>query len=162
MSTCKPIFIHKNTKGFMGQIYSCSTKWVQNVLVILNIYGARAISQLLCDSAKALNLSHVKWKLVEVDQYPLIKISKALWDYNIHTLLDGDTCCDNSPFFGAKSIFLLSCVTPDTEYESREIKMRTSQPIFTHKNILKYLWENDIYTIQNGKKYCGNYSYLWS
>ena len=25
----------------------------------------------------------------------------------------------------------------------------------------KVLWKNDIHNLQNGRKYCGNYPYLW-
>ena len=40
--------------------------------------------------------------------------------------------------------------------------MSTSQLIFTNTNISKDLWDNDIHTIQNGRKYWGHSSYLWS
>ena len=35
---------------------------------------------------KTLNLSHVKWKWVYLEQYSPIKTLKALWENNIHTL----------------------------------------------------------------------------
>ena len=48
--------------------------------------------------------------------------------------------------YGAKSIFMLFYDDQDTESELCGIKMSTFQLIFTHKNILKALWDNDIHT----------------
>ena len=39
----------KNTKGPMGQQYPSSTIWEREVVVILNIYGARSIFLIFCD-----------------------------------------------------------------------------------------------------------------
>ena len=53
-----PILNHKNNmKGPMGQLYPYSTKWVKCFLVILRIYGARAIFYYLVITKK-LNISH--------------------------------------------------------------------------------------------------------
>ena len=54
--------------------------------------------------------------------------------------------------YGARAIFLLFCDHTDTESESREIQMSISQPIFTNTNISKALWDNDINTVQDGRK----------
>ena len=48
---------------------------------------------------------------------------------------------------GARAIFLLFCDHQDTESESCEMEISISEPIFTHKNISKALWENGIHTI---------------
>ena len=53
---------------------------------------------------------------------------------------------------GARAIFLLFCDHTDTESESREIEVRISQSIFTHKNISKSLCDNAFNTIQDGRK----------
>ena len=63
--------------------------------------------------------------------------------------------------YGARAVFLIFCVHQDTESDSCEIEMSTSQPIFTHKNISKALWENISILYKMGGKYCGSYSYLW-
>ena len=54
------------------------------------------------------------------------------WEQNIVSIIH---------IYGARAIFLLFCDHQDTESESREVEMRISQPIFTHKNISKYLWK---------------------
>ena len=43
-----PIFLQKNIKGSMGKQYSYFTRWVKETVIIVHIYGARAISLLLC------------------------------------------------------------------------------------------------------------------
>ena len=50
MSTFQLIFTHKNTKGSMGQLYTYSTIWEKNVVLILHIHGARDVFLLFCDS----------------------------------------------------------------------------------------------------------------
>ena len=87
-----PIFTQKNIKGTMGKYYLYSTRWGQNVVITLHIYGARVIFLLFCD----------------------------------HT---------------------------DTEPESREIEMIISQPIFTHTNIWKALWDNAINNLQDSRNF---------
>ena len=54
--------------------------------------------------------------------------------------------------YGARAIFLLFCDHTYTESESQEIEMSISQPIFTHKNISKAIWDNAINTVQDGRK----------
>ena len=48
-----------------------------------------------------------------------------------------------------RGIFLLFYDDQDTASDQWEIKMITFQVIFTHKNISKALWNNDIHTLQN-------------
>ena len=38
-----PIFARKNIKGYMVQLYTYYTIWEKNIVVIIHIYGARAI-----------------------------------------------------------------------------------------------------------------------
>ena len=75
------------------------------------------------------------------------------WEQNIVVILN---------IYGARSMFLLFCDHQDTEYESCGIYMSISQPIFTYNKISNYIWNNNIYSVQYGRKYCGNYSYSWS
>ena len=53
--------------------------------------------------------------------------------------------------YEARAIFLLFYDDQDTESEYQGIEMSTSQLIFTHNNIPKALWDNDIHTLQNGR-----------
>ena len=48
-----------------------------------------------------------------------------------------------------RGILLLFYDDQDTASDQWEIKMITFQVIFTHKNISKALWNNDIHTLQN-------------
>ena len=54
--------------------------------------------------------------------------------------------------YGARGIFLLFYDDQDTTSEYWEIEMSTSQLIFTHKNISKALWDNNMHTLKNGRK----------
>ena len=45
-----PIFTHKNIKGYVGEWYTYSIIWEQNILAIIHIYGARDIFLLFCDN----------------------------------------------------------------------------------------------------------------
>ena len=50
MSISQLLFTHKNIpKGSMGQLYPHSTKWEKYIVVILHIYGAKAILILFYD-----------------------------------------------------------------------------------------------------------------
>ena len=80
-----PILTHKNTKGSIGKWYSYSTKWVK-IMWQLFIFMELDPFPYYFGVTKTMNLSHKKWKLVYMDQYSHIKISKALWDNNTHTL----------------------------------------------------------------------------
>ena len=44
-----PVLTHKIIKGYIGQLYSYSTKWDKNVVVILCIYGDIPILLIICD-----------------------------------------------------------------------------------------------------------------
>ena len=61
-----------------------------------------------------------------------------------------------------RAIFLLFYDDRDTLSTECEVEMSIFELIFTHKNIPKTLWDNDIHTLQNGRKNCDNSSYLWS
>ena len=52
----------------------------------------------------------------------------------------------------SRGIFLLCYGDKDTLCTEYEIQMTISQLIFTHKNISKAIWENDIPTLQIGRK----------
>ena len=49
VSVAGPIFTPKNIKGSMVQQYPFPTRWEKNIVVVLHIFGARAISLLFCD-----------------------------------------------------------------------------------------------------------------
>ena len=77
MSISQPIFTHKNIKGFSGTLVSILYKNVENIVVSIHIYGARAISYYFV-FPKTLNLSHEKWKLVYLDQCKHIKMKGSM------------------------------------------------------------------------------------
>ena len=54
--------------------------------------------------------------------------------------------------YGDRATSLLFCDHQDAEYESCEIQISISKPIFTKKYIPKALWENYIHTLQEGSK----------
>ena len=72
----------------MGQWYPYSTIWEINIVAILHIYGASAISLLLSDHQDTRPESCE----IEISIYqPIIahkKISNYLWEKGIHTLQD--------------------------------------------------------------------------
>ena len=84
----------------MGQRYPYTARWVKKIWSFFIFMKLEPFSYYFVIT-ETLNLSNYKWKLVQLDQYSTIKISKSLWD-------------------------------------------------------------NDIPNPQNGVKYCGSYSYLWS
>ena len=73
----------------MGQKYAYHTRWEKNIVVVLHNFGARAIFLLFCDHQDTDSEScEIKMSISE----PIFthkKISKALWDNSIHTILDG-------------------------------------------------------------------------
>ena len=105
----------------MGQKYLYPTIWEQNVVAILHIYRARAISLLFCDHQDTKSESQDK----EIDvprpifTHNNIKISNGqwypysiIWEQNIVVIIH---------IYGARAISLLFCDHQDTEYESCEI-----------------------------------------
>ena len=54
--------------------------------------------------------------------------------------------------YGAWVMFLLFWYHQDTESEYWEMKIGEAGLILTQKKILKALWDNYIYTIQDGRK----------
>ena len=47
MSIPQPIFTHKIIKGYMGQRFLYSTRWVKIIVVVIHVYGPLAIFLLL-------------------------------------------------------------------------------------------------------------------
>ena len=43
LSINQPIFTRKNIKGSTGKLYPYSTGWEKNIVVIIHVYGDRAI-----------------------------------------------------------------------------------------------------------------------
>ena len=68
----------------MRQRYPYYTIWEKNIVSIIHYYGARAIFLLLNDNQDTESQSQ-DIKLMYLDQYSPIKISKPLWDNDIHT-----------------------------------------------------------------------------
>ena len=54
--------------------------------------------------------------------------------------------------YGDRQLFDCFFYHQETESESCEIKMCISQPLLTHKQISKALWEKNIHTIKYGWK----------
>ena len=63
--------------------------------------------------------------------------------------------------YGGLAIFLIFCDHQDTASESQEMEICVGGPLLTQK-ISKALWYNNIHIPKYGRKYCGNYPYLWS
>ena len=61
--------------------------------------------------------------------------------------------------YGARAISYYFMMTK-TLYQSNGNKNILTN--IYYENISKALRDNDIHTLQNGRKYCGNSSYLWS
>ena len=101
----------------MGQLHPYSTIWEKNRVAILHIYGARAILLLFCD------LQDTEFELYEIEisiSQPIFihkKISKDLWDNDIHALQYGRKIVIIIHIYGALAIFLLFCNHQDTESE---------------------------------------------
>ena len=93
-----PIFTHKNTKGSMGQWYPYSTILEQNIVAIIHIYGARAISPLFCDN------QDTEYESCETEMsrsQPILnhkKIPKYLWNNDIHNIQYGRKNCGSSSY----------------------------------------------------------------
>ena len=83
-----PILTKKIIKVSMVKQYQNSTIWEINIVAILYIYGAIAISYHFIIT-KTQNLSHEKWKLMYLEIYSPIQLSKALWENDKYTLQNG-------------------------------------------------------------------------
>ena len=62
--------------------------------------------------------------------------------------------------FLARAIFLIICDHQDTKYEWWFIYINIKQPILT-KKIPKAIWYNNIHTLHDWWKCCGNSLYFW-
>ena len=65
-----------------------STIWVKNIVVIIHIYGARAVLQLFVIT-KTPNMNNVKYILARINQYTPWKMKSLYGEKYIPTLLDG-------------------------------------------------------------------------
>ena len=83
MNVYKPIFTHKNIKGSIGQQCTYSTRWQQNIVSVPYTYEARAI-YILFRYHQDTECDNMKWKLVQLDKYSPIKVSKGMWENDIH------------------------------------------------------------------------------
>ena len=68
----------------MAYQYTYYTRWEKNVVVILRIYGARAISLLFCNHQDTEPESQ-EMEIGAAGSISIHKISKPLWDNGIHT-----------------------------------------------------------------------------
>ena len=59
MGVAGSIFAQENIKGLMRKIYIYPTRWKKNVVLIIHIYGVKAIFSYFMIT-KILNLSHKK------------------------------------------------------------------------------------------------------
>ena len=121
-------------------------------MAIIHIYGARAILLLFYDhqdnESESTNINTEK-------------ISKTIWDNNIHTPQYGWKIVVVIHIHGARAIFLLFCDHQDTESESQGMETGVVGPICTYKYQIPH---GTMISIPHnmGEKYCGNYSYSWS
>ena len=65
------------------------------------------------------------------------------WEKNIVAIIH---------IYGATDIFLLFYDHQDIGSKPHEIEMSIYQPIFNHKKISKYPWDNGIHNLQYGRK----------
>ena len=127
-------------------------KMGEKIVVILHIYGARAISYYFLIT-QTLNLSNEKQKLVYLYQYPPIRNIKGYMGQKyLYSTIREKNIVVLIHIYGARSIFLLFCDHQDTESESRKTETSISQTTPTHKMILKALWDNSFHTLQYGRK----------
>ena len=81
-----PVIVEtKLSKGYMGKLYPNYTGWLKKLVVVLHIHGPRAIFILFCNYRVSESES---WDMKVVVAAPILigKISKALWDNDIHTV----------------------------------------------------------------------------
>ena len=87
------ILNNKNTKGYIGKLYTYSTIWEQNILANIHIYVARTIFLIFCDHQD----TESEISEIEMNIYQTIlthkNISRALWDNIMHTLQYGRENC---------------------------------------------------------------------
>ena len=84
---------------------------------------------------KTPNLSHVKYILVYINQYPPIKNTKgSLGHPDPYSIKWGGNIAVILHIYGARAISLLFCVHQDFESDSCEICISIYQPIFTQES----------------------------
>ena len=81
------IFTQKNVKVSLGKPYPYPKIWDKSIVVIIHLHGARAMFYYFMVT-KTPNLSHLKYKLVYLDQYPPRKYQRIYgcytrWEQNI-------------------------------------------------------------------------------
>ena len=87
---CSWTNIHpENIQGYTEQRYIYSTRWQKNIVVILHIYGARAILLLFCDHKDTESESREIGMSIYQTIFTHKTIPKALWYNNIHNLQTG-------------------------------------------------------------------------
>ena len=160
MNISKPIFTHKNIKGSTVQQYPYSTRWENFFVVILHIYGDRAIFLIFCDHQDTESglcemdmgvagpTSSQKEKKGSIgQQYPYF----TRWHKNIVDILH---CFGLEPFFWyyvfTKTLNLIR-VKYILTYLNQYLPVKISRIYGTTISIL----------YKTGEKYYGNYSYLW-
>ena len=128
------ILTGKEVKGSIVQQYLYYTGWEKHIVVTIHIYVARAISEYWVIT-KTLNFINEKWRMVELDQYspktnqPPYRKTVSI-PYNM-----GEKCSCNYSYLFSWSHFLPCCYYKDIEYESDDIGIGVSEPVFTQKNI---------------------------
>ena len=147
----------------MGLQYPYSAVWVKNIVVVIHIYWSRSSLLLFYDN-QYLNISHIKWKWVYLNLYSPRenrKVSMRQW-HPYSTRWEKNIVAVHR-IYAARAILILFYYHKDNESESCELDMSISQTIFTHKNISKALWDNNIHNLQYGWRiYCGNSYYVFT
>ena len=91
------------------------------------------------------------------------KIFKRLYETKISTLYKmGENILAVILFWRARDIFLLFGDHHDTEYEKCKIYVSISKKNSPIKIYQRFLWNIDIHTLQDRRKKCGKFSYIWS
>ena len=80
------IFTHPNIRCPIGKRYAYSTRWWKNILAIVHIYGAWAISLLFCDHQDTESESQEFKMSISQPIYNHKKIPKALWKNDINNI----------------------------------------------------------------------------
>ena len=73
----------------------------------------------------------------------------------------GEKYCGSSSYFDYKYVLMVFCDHQDTEFESHEIELSMSQPIFPRETRNVSGGKHFIHSTRL-KKMCGISSYLWS
>ena len=130
------------------------------MLVIIHIYGAKAIFCCFVIT-KTLNLRYDKQKLVQLDQYPHRKLSNDPWYNDINTPQDGRKILwQLFIFMKPKPFFYYFMIAKTLNLSNEKCKSVYLVQYFPRK-ISTALWDNYIHTLQDWRKYCVNYLYLW-